>query len=64
MDALLSLWDALNVYGTKLEGDLITTGTPLISPPLIDMISNDPILSGVKVNFYFVCVFAYLVYDF
>lgn len=44
-----SLWDALNVYGNPAEGDSLTTGTPLSSPPLIDMISNDPILRGVKV---------------
>lgn len=43
-----SLWDALNVYGNPAEGDSLTTGTPLSSPPLIDMISNDPILRGVK----------------
>ncbi|XWS73291.1 hypothetical protein CRYUN_Cryun02cG0115600 [Craigia yunnanensis] len=43
-----SLWDSLNVYGNPLEGDLITTGTPLSSPPLIDMMSNDPVLRGVK----------------
>lgn len=43
-----SLWDALNVYGNPIEGDMLTTGTPLSSPPLIDMISNDPILRGVK----------------
>ncbi|KAJ9689229.1 hypothetical protein PVL29_014743 [Vitis rotundifolia] len=43
-----SLWDALNVYGDPAEGDSLTTGTPLGSPPLIDMISNDPILCGVK----------------
>ncbi|XP_048330331.2 isoamylase 1, chloroplastic isoform X2 [Ziziphus jujuba] len=43
-----SLWDAVNVYGNPIEGDLLTTGTPLSSPPLIDMISNDPILRGVK----------------
>ncbi|KAJ4709190.1 isoamylase 1, chloroplastic-like [Melia azedarach] len=43
-----SLWDAVNVYGIPIEGDLLTTGTPLSSPPLIDMISNDPILRGVK----------------
>ncbi|TXG61130.1 hypothetical protein EZV62_012493 [Acer yangbiense] len=43
-----SLWDAINVYGIPIEGDLITTGTPLSSPPLIDMISNDSILCGVK----------------
>lgn len=54
---LLSLWDAANVYGSKLDDDVVTTGTPLNSPPLIDMISNDPILSGVK-------VYSYLVYDF
>ncbi|KAL0007459.1 hypothetical protein SO802_008961 [Lithocarpus litseifolius] len=44
-----SLWDAVNVYGNSIEGDWMTTGSPLGSPPLIDMISNDPILHGVKV---------------
>lgn len=44
-----SLWDAVNVYGNSTDVDVITTGTPLTSPPLIDMISNDPILRGVKV---------------
>ncbi|XP_068636554.1 isoamylase 1, chloroplastic isoform X2 [Aristolochia californica] len=43
-----SLLDAVNVYGNPTEGDLLTTGTPLSSPPLLDMISNDPILRGVK----------------
>ncbi|XVF69885.1 hypothetical protein PTKIN_Ptkin11bG0117200 [Pterospermum kingtungense] len=43
-----SLWDSVNVYGNPLEGNLITTGTPLSSPPLIDMLSNDPVLRGVK----------------
>ncbi|XP_059453275.1 isoamylase 1, chloroplastic [Corylus avellana] len=43
-----SLWNAVNVYGKPIEGDLLTTGSPLSSPPLIDMISNDPILRGVK----------------
>ncbi|KAL5543429.1 hypothetical protein UlMin_007213 [Ulmus minor] len=43
-----SLWDAVNVYGSPIEGDLLTTGTPLSNPPLIDMLSNDPILRGVK----------------
>ncbi|XP_010558314.1 PREDICTED: isoamylase 1, chloroplastic [Tarenaya hassleriana] len=43
-----SLWDADNVYGADTEGDLLTTGSPLSCPPLIDMISNDPILRGVK----------------
>ncbi|XWS52299.1 hypothetical protein CRYUN_Cryun11dG0056100 [Craigia yunnanensis] len=43
-----SLWDSVNVYGNPLEGDLITTGTPLRNPPLIDMMSNDPVLRGVK----------------
>ncbi|XP_015955251.1 isoamylase 1, chloroplastic [Arachis duranensis] len=42
-----SLWDGVNVFGDPI-GDLMTTGTPLGSPPLIDMISNDPILRGVK----------------
>jgi hypothetical protein len=44
-----SLWDAVNVYGNSIDGDSLTTGSPLSSPPLIDMISNDPILRGVKV---------------
>lgn len=44
-----SLWDAVNVYGIPVEGDLLTTGSPLSSPPLISMISNDPVLRGVKV---------------
>ncbi|KFK36885.1 hypothetical protein AALP_AA4G184500 [Arabis alpina] len=43
-----SLWDAANVYGADVEGDLLTTGTPISCPPVIDMISNDPILRGVK----------------
>ncbi|KAK8967553.1 hypothetical protein KSP40_PGU011960 [Platanthera guangdongensis] len=43
-----SLWDAVNAYGRQVEGDTMTTGTPLSDPPLIDMISNDPILGGVK----------------
>ncbi|XP_042055406.1 isoamylase 1, chloroplastic-like [Salvia splendens] len=43
-----SLWDAVNVYGSAVEGETMTTGTPLSCPPLVDMISNDPILRGVK----------------
>lgn len=43
-----SLWGAMNVYGKSIDGDMLTTGTPLSSPPIIDMISNDPILCGVK----------------
>nr|AAZ81835.1 isoamylase isoform 1 [Pisum sativum] len=43
-----SLWNGVNVFGTPIEGDMLTIGTPLSSPPLIDMISNDPILRGVK----------------
>ncbi|XP_027340326.1 isoamylase 1, chloroplastic isoform X2 [Abrus precatorius] len=43
-----SLWDGANVFGAPIEGDLLTTGTPLGSPPLVDLISNDPILRGVK----------------
>ncbi|KAK6139714.1 hypothetical protein DH2020_026545 [Rehmannia glutinosa] len=43
-----SLWNAVNAYGSAIEGETVTTGTPLSSPPLIDMISNDPILRGVK----------------
>lgn len=46
-----SLWDPVNVYGDPMDGDMITTGTPLVTPPLVDMISNDPILGGVKVAF-------------
>ncbi|XVF19054.1 hypothetical protein REPUB_Repub11eG0077200 [Reevesia pubescens] len=43
-----SLWDSVNVYGNPLKGDVITIGTPLSSPPLIAMMSNDPVLRGVK----------------
>lgn len=43
-----SLWDAVNVYGKQMEAGMLTTGSPLSNPPLIDMISNDPILRGVK----------------
>ncbi|CAM6086686.1 unnamed protein product [Calypogeia fissa] len=45
-----SLWDKSNVYGTSegREWDTVTTGTPLNEPPLIDMMSNDPVLHGVK----------------
>eukprot|EP00252_Welwitschia_mirabilis_P001050 TRINITY_DN11018_c0_g1_i1.p1 TRINITY_DN11018_c0_g1~~TRINITY_DN11018_c0_g1_i1.p1 ORF type:complete len:788 (-),score=129.70 TRINITY_DN11018_c0_g1_i1:67-2430(-) len=43
-----SLWDEANVYGDNAEKDSLTTGTPLQEPPLIDMISNDSILSSVK----------------
>ncbi|KAJ6758966.1 ISOAMYLASE 1 CHLOROPLASTIC [Salix koriyanagi] len=43
-----SLWDAANVFGSPVKGDLLTTGTPLSSPPLIEMMSNDPILRHVK----------------
>lgn len=48
-----SLWDKANVFGRsdELVGDTVTTGTPLNEPPLIDMISNDPVLRGVKVSF-------------
>ena len=48
---MFSLWDAANVFGTRegLDGDSLTTGSPLAEPPLIDMISNDPVLCGVKV---------------
>lgn len=46
---MISLWDAVNVYGNPIEGELLTTGTPLGNPPLIDMISKDPVLRGVKV---------------
>ncbi|KAJ6673192.1 GLYCOGEN DEBRANCHING ENZYME [Salix viminalis] len=43
-----SLWHAANVFGSPIKGDLLTTGTPLSSPPLIEMMSNDPILRHVK----------------
>ncbi|MQM11965.1 hypothetical protein Taro_044877 [Colocasia esculenta] len=43
-----SLWDAVNSHGNPIDGDGITTGSPLGNPPLIEMISNDPILCGVK----------------
>jgi isoamylase len=39
--------DPVNVYGNPMEGDMITTGTPLVVPPLIDMISNDPIFGNI-----------------
>ncbi|XP_078443501.1 isoamylase 1 [Wolffia australiana] len=43
-----SLWDAINVYGKPIESDSITMGTPLSYPPLIEMLSDDPILGKVK----------------
>eukprot|EP00897_Mesotaenium_endlicherianum_P003623 jgi/Mesen1/3289/ME000191S02431 len=45
-----SLWDKSSVFGTAavLDGDTVTTGTPLTEPPLVDMISNDPVLRDVK----------------
>lgn len=45
-----SLWDKANVFGRsdELFDDTVTTGTPLNEPPLIDMMSNDPVLRGVK----------------
>eukprot|EP00271_Cylindrocystis_brebissonii_P014372 TRINITY_DN35711_c0_g1_i1.p1 TRINITY_DN35711_c0_g1~~TRINITY_DN35711_c0_g1_i1.p1 ORF type:complete len:914 (-),score=89.55 TRINITY_DN35711_c0_g1_i1:950-3463(-) len=45
-----SLWDKQAVFGSPfvLEGDTVTTGTPLSEPPLVDMISNDPVLRSVK----------------
>ncbi|WOG92683.1 hypothetical protein DCAR_0311958 [Daucus carota subsp. sativus] len=43
-----SLCDAVNIYGDQSEDDKLTTGSPLCNPPLIDLISNDPILRGVK----------------
>jgi len=48
-----SMWDKSSVFGpgyAGAEGDTVTTGTPLTEPPLIDMISNDPVLSSVKVR--------------
>ncbi|CAI9299829.1 unnamed protein product [Lactuca saligna] len=44
-----SLFDAINVSGNQVEDDLLTTGSSLTNPPLIDMISNDPIHRGVKI---------------
>lgn len=38
------------MFGSPIEGDFLATGTPLGSPPLIDMMSNDPILHDVKVT--------------
>ncbi|GAU39622.1 hypothetical protein TSUD_397110 [Trifolium subterraneum] len=32
-----SLWNGVNVFGAPIEGDLLAIGTPLSSPPLIDM---------------------------
>ncbi|GLJ10540.1 hypothetical protein SUGI_0130070 [Cryptomeria japonica] len=48
MTRACSLWNGENVFGNDIEGDFLTTGTPLNEPPLIDMISNDPVLRGVK----------------
>eukprot|EP01018_Ginkgo_biloba_P027663 Gb_26115 [translate_table: standard] len=48
MTRACSLWDRTNVFGNVIEGDFLTTGTPLNEPPLIDMISNDPVLHGIK----------------
>ncbi|CAN6452621.1 unnamed protein product [Victoria cruziana] len=43
-----SLWDPVNVYGISSDADYVTTGTPLSNPPIVDMISNDPVLRGVR----------------
>ncbi|KAI9124532.1 hypothetical protein K1719_004454 [Acacia pycnantha] len=43
-----SLWDRVNVFGASIDAEELETGTPLSSPPLIDLISNDPILRRVK----------------
>lgn len=56
---VISLWDGVNVFGAPIVGDLLTTGTPLSIPPLIDLISNDPILRGVKV--FLLTLFCYIV---
>jgi isoamylase len=52
MWSYVSLWDKANVFGRsdELFDDTVTTGTPLNEPPLIDMMSNDPVLRGVKVS--------------
>ena len=46
---VISLWDRVNVFGASIDAEELETGTPLSSPPLIDLISNDPILRRVKV---------------
>lgn len=43
-------WERSEVFGSSEETDIVTTGTPLNEPPLIDMISNDGVLRGVKVS--------------
>jgi isoamylase len=45
-----STWERSVVFGTSEETDIVTTGTPLNEPPLVDMISNDGVLRGVKVG--------------
>lgn len=40
----------------------MTTGTPLSEPPLVDMMSNDPVLRGVKVCVIIVWLEDYLVH--
>lgn len=43
-----SMWDAANTYGNPSEHGMLPVGTPLADSPLIDLITNDPVLSGVK----------------
>ncbi|KNA14483.1 hypothetical protein SOVF_107160 isoform B [Spinacia oleracea] len=45
-----SLWNAENVYVSTAEGGMLTTGTPLGVPPVLEMISNDPVLRRVKAD--------------
>ncbi|EPS64233.1 isoamylase isoform 1, partial [Genlisea aurea] len=43
-----STGDVINVSGVESDDETPSTGAPLTNPPLIEMISNDPILQGVK----------------
>ena len=47
-----SQWDARNVFGQPTAStphlEEVEIGSPLEAPPLVDMISNDPILKHVK----------------
>ena len=56
------MWDRANVFGNSEEvaSDTVTTGTPLSEPPLIDMMSNDPVLRGVKVLLLYLSIYIYL----
>lgn len=43
------MWDADNIYGNLSDHDMLPVGTPLADSPILDLITNDPVLSGVKV---------------